>query len=179
MQIYKIYKHHINYALTHNDLHYNNLLYTGSRFYLIDWEGAGLSDPYFDLANYCTFFIFDNKLENIFLGSYGRNLSQTQLNKLTVMKTVSKGYYGYTLYYLIHKNYTAEEINKVNLLEYYNKDDTPLLKKYLINKNVLNLDSIKKMLDLSLIFTNTFLEEVETQEFQEALKNLEKIHNKS
>ena len=47
---------------SHNDLNPNNILYDGEKFTLIDWESAGLSDPFFDLATVSNFMIFDEKI---------------------------------------------------------------------------------------------------------------------
>jgi aminoglycoside phosphotransferase (APT) family kinase protein len=45
-------------TLTHNDFRSGNLLYDGTRFFLVDWELGGLGHPFYDLAylaNYQTF----------------------------------------------------------------------------------------------------------------------------
>ena len=46
-------------SIVHMDFHYRNLLYTGSKFYVIDWEMAGLAHPFVDVSdlansNFCT-----------------------------------------------------------------------------------------------------------------------------
>lgn len=41
--------------LCHNDVHHLNLMDDGSRVRLLDWEYAGLGDPFFDLAGVCCY----------------------------------------------------------------------------------------------------------------------------
>lgn len=41
-------------CLCHNDVHHLNLVDTG-RLWLLDWEYAGIGDPYFDLASVCCY----------------------------------------------------------------------------------------------------------------------------
>jgi thiamine kinase len=45
--------------LCHNDVHHLNLIDDGQRVRLLDWEYAGLGDPYFDLAGICCYHDYD------------------------------------------------------------------------------------------------------------------------
>ena len=38
------------FVLSHNDVNPSNLVYDGERIMLIDWDAAGVNDPFFDLA---------------------------------------------------------------------------------------------------------------------------------
>lgn len=42
-------------VLSHGDLNPSNILWDGARAWLIDWDGAGLSHPYMDLASIANF----------------------------------------------------------------------------------------------------------------------------
>ncbi len=42
-------------VLSHNDVHPKNLVHDGARFYLMDWDAAGLNDPFYDLATIAVF----------------------------------------------------------------------------------------------------------------------------
>ena len=60
-------------CLCHNDPNPMNILYDGSRLYLIDWETSGLNHPYFDLATLGLFLGYgleaiQNAILQIYLG---------------------------------------------------------------------------------------------------------------
>lgn len=46
-------------VVSHNDVNPGNVLWDGSRAWLVDWEAAGLSHPYYDLAALVTFLNLD------------------------------------------------------------------------------------------------------------------------
>jgi thiamine kinase-like enzyme len=51
-------------VLCHNDPFYNNFIvdeHNGNRVYLLDWEFAGMGDPFFDLASVGHFFTPEQK----------------------------------------------------------------------------------------------------------------------
>lgn len=45
-------------TVAHNDFQPNNILYDGKQLHLIDWEMAGLSHPFYDLACMANFLLF-------------------------------------------------------------------------------------------------------------------------
>ena len=47
--------------LSHNDVNPGNLLYDEGRLLLVDWDAAGLNDPYFDLATIALFHRMDDQ----------------------------------------------------------------------------------------------------------------------
>jgi thiamine kinase-like enzyme len=57
-------------VLNHNDLKADNILFDGSRIWLVDWEAAFLNDPYVDLAVAANFFVRDLSQEGEFLDAY-------------------------------------------------------------------------------------------------------------
>jgi thiamine kinase-like enzyme len=50
MEEYKKHSFSIKYVPCHLDLHSENIVNDGTRFWLIDWEYAAMADPFFDLA---------------------------------------------------------------------------------------------------------------------------------
>jgi len=75
------------YVLAHNDLHPKNILF-GKKIQFIDWEYAGVTDRYFDLAAIIVEFKFNQKDEKRFLQTYfGRN-RKVNHKKLEAYKTV-------------------------------------------------------------------------------------------
>lgn len=93
--IMSILGHHQEIASCHNDLNSENILYDGKKIYLIDFEAAGLEDPYFDLATVCQQNCLDPNEELAFLESYlERKPSDLEVAKLVLMKQVSYCYHA-------------------------------------------------------------------------------------
>lgn len=55
-QVISILSPHLTRASCHNDLNCKNILFK-DKIYFIDWEAAGIEDPFFDLATLCNEFI--------------------------------------------------------------------------------------------------------------------------
>ncbi|MGZ4280542.1 MAG: phosphotransferase [Gaiellaceae bacterium] len=55
----------------HNDLLAANFINDGSRLWIVDWEYAGMGDPYFDLGNFAVNNGLDEAAEARFLAAYG------------------------------------------------------------------------------------------------------------
>jgi len=55
----------------HNDLLAANFINDGSRLWIVDWEYAGMGDPYFDLGNFAVNNELDEDAEARFLAAYG------------------------------------------------------------------------------------------------------------
>ena len=55
----------------HNDLLAANFINDGSRLWIVDWEYAGMGDPYFDLGNFAVNNGLDEDAETRFLAAYG------------------------------------------------------------------------------------------------------------
>lgn len=54
-------------VVSHNDVNPGNVLWDGARTWLVDWEVAGLSHPYYDLAAFVTFLGLDAERANALL----------------------------------------------------------------------------------------------------------------
>ncbi|MCX7120077.1 MAG: phosphotransferase [Legionellales bacterium] len=61
---------HLECTSSHNDLNFTNLLFNGKRTYFIDWEAAGMEDPFFDIATICNEYIEDEMNISSFLSNY-------------------------------------------------------------------------------------------------------------
>ena len=55
----------------HNDLLAANFINDGTRLWIVDWEYAGMGDPYFDLANFAVNNGLDGPAEERLLDAYG------------------------------------------------------------------------------------------------------------
>ncbi len=72
-------------APCHNDLLAANFIDDGSRTWIVDWEYAGMGDPYFDLANFAVNNELDEDGERALLGAYGGGDAKA----LTLMRFMS------------------------------------------------------------------------------------------
>lgn len=57
----------------HFDLNKDNILFDGTRVYLIDWSDAVMSDPLYDLASHCFYHQFDLQEQTDLLAAYNSN----------------------------------------------------------------------------------------------------------
>jgi aminoglycoside phosphotransferase (APT) family kinase protein len=76
-------------VLGHNDLLNANFLYDG-RLRIVDWEYAGMSDPFFDLANVAVNNFFPEQAEHSLLRHYFGQDDDARMATLAVMKIVSE-----------------------------------------------------------------------------------------
>jgi thiamine kinase-like enzyme len=75
----------------HNDLLSANLIDDGERVRIVDWEYAGMGDPFFDLANFSINHDFDPDDDQALVAAYDRVASPrpARLARLTLMRVVS------------------------------------------------------------------------------------------
>lgn len=59
-----------NRCLCHNDVHHLNVLSNHRRLWLLDWEYAGVGDPFFDLAAVCCYHAYNETLRDRLLAAY-------------------------------------------------------------------------------------------------------------
>lgn len=92
---------HLELASCHNDLNFSNLLFNGQKTYLIDWEAAGLEDPFFDLAMVCNEFACNDADRTYFIAQYfERDLTPLEAFKLKGMRQIAYCYLA--LHFLEH-----------------------------------------------------------------------------
>ena len=77
------------YVLGHNDLHSKNILF-GKTIQFIDWEYAGKTDRYFDLAAIIIEFKLNTADEKTFLYNYFLRDAQVNFKKLEAFKVIYK-----------------------------------------------------------------------------------------
>ncbi len=76
-------------ALGHNDLLNSNLIYDGT-VRILDWEYAGMTDPFFDLANFSSNNELGDERDEAILRHYFGQASSQSIAKLRLMKLVSE-----------------------------------------------------------------------------------------
>jgi len=107
--IQQLLKPHLISRACHNDLNFQNILFDGTKIWLIDWEAAGMEDPFFDLATVCNQVCFNKAMEDIFLIHYfGQTPTPFQQDKLYLMRQVASYYYA--LHFFIHAVNTGKKI---------------------------------------------------------------------
>ena len=74
----------------HNDLLNANFIDDGERIRIVDWEYAGMGDPYFDLGNFSINHELDPEADAIFHDAYlGEPASPALAARLTLMRVMS------------------------------------------------------------------------------------------
>jgi len=73
----------------HNDLLNANFIDDGVRIRIIDWEYAGMGDPFFDLGNFSINHELTAAEDEILLGAYDGSVRPDRLARLTLMRVVS------------------------------------------------------------------------------------------
>jgi len=71
-------------CLCHNDVHHLNVIDDG-RLWLIDWEYAGVGDPYFDLASVCCYHTLGDDARRALLRAYSGQDSAASIERLQRM----------------------------------------------------------------------------------------------
>ena len=69
----------------HNDLLSANFIHDGERLWIVDWEYAGMGDPFFDLGNFAVNNELDEDGERALLAAYGSD----DVAALTLMRFMS------------------------------------------------------------------------------------------
>ncbi|MDO8484838.1 MAG: phosphotransferase [Candidatus Limnocylindrales bacterium] len=73
----------------HNDLLNANFIDDGTRIRIIDWEYAGMGDPFFDLGNFSINHELTADEDEALLAAYDGTVSQPRLARVTLMRIVS------------------------------------------------------------------------------------------
>jgi aminoglycoside phosphotransferase (APT) family kinase protein len=70
-EVLRVYPHDAaDFVACHNDLKPQNMVFDGTRLWLIDWEAAFLNDRHADLAMTANFFVPDDAAEAAYLAAY-------------------------------------------------------------------------------------------------------------
>jgi thiamine kinase-like enzyme len=73
----------------HNDLLNANFIDDGERLRIVDWEYAGMGDPFFDLANFASNHTLDESRERELLTEYFGQAGEAELGRLHKMRFMS------------------------------------------------------------------------------------------
>jgi thiamine kinase-like enzyme len=73
----------------HNDLLSGNFIDDGERIRIVDWEYAGLGDPFFDLGNFAVNHELSADEDEAFLAAYAGEVRRDRLARLRLMRIVS------------------------------------------------------------------------------------------
>ena len=73
----------------HNDLLNANFIDDGTRIRIIDWEYAGMGDPFFDLGNFSINHVLSAEEDELLLAAYDGEVRRDRLARLTLMRIVS------------------------------------------------------------------------------------------
>jgi thiamine kinase-like enzyme len=73
----------------HNDLLNANFILAGERLYIIDWEYAGMGDPFFDLANFSDHHELTDDQDRWLLECYFGSTNPARWARLKIMKILS------------------------------------------------------------------------------------------
>ena len=79
----------IDLAPCHNDLLNANFIDDGARIRIVDWEYAGMGDPFFDLGNFSINHELTADEDAFLLSSYEGSIRVDRLARLTLMRVVS------------------------------------------------------------------------------------------
>jgi thiamine kinase-like enzyme len=82
-------QHPIGMRPCHNDLLNANFIDDGARIRIVDWEYAGMGDPFFDLGNFSVNHGLTPAEEAVLLEAYAGNLPSDRLGRLRVMRLMS------------------------------------------------------------------------------------------
>jgi thiamine kinase-like enzyme len=73
----------------HNDLLNANFIDDGHRIRIIDWEYAGMGDPFFDLGNFSINHELTPDEDEVFVAAYDGAVRRRRLARLVLMRVVS------------------------------------------------------------------------------------------
>jgi thiamine kinase-like enzyme len=73
----------------HNDLLNANFIDDGARIRIVDWEYAGMGDPFFDLGNFSINHELDSDADAVLLEAYAGEVRRAALARITLMRVVS------------------------------------------------------------------------------------------
>jgi thiamine kinase-like enzyme len=73
----------------HNDLLNANFIDDGTRLRIVDWEYAGMGDPFFDLGNFSINHELEPEQDELLLAAYAGAVRPAELARITLMRVVS------------------------------------------------------------------------------------------
>lgn len=155
---------HFPHMLCHNDIQPSNVLISEDNIYFIDWDNAGIYDPFYDLGRSCIEFAFDADQERLFLSEYlEREISEGDELHLFLMKHIFLAKSAFWMFWRLGR--LAEEDQK------YIKRVASILERegYIFE----GLKEIVYWKDLSLALFKLFIRKSKTHSFSEKIRKLE------
>ncbi len=144
----------------HNDIHPGNLLYSSEgRVQMIDWDDAGMSDPFYDLARVSIEFCFNSEQNAFLLRHYFGEPNKVE----------------FTRFYLMRQLYLASIATDFLLAQDKPLDEMIQKRLYLLVQNKVILDQGNPLAffkEAAPNFFNTFLENIRSQKYADSMKIL-------
>jgi len=86
---------HVAEAACHNDLNPGNVIVDGARMWLVDWDAAGMGDPFHDIATPGVFVLRTPELRSRLLRAYlGREPTPVERARLVLARALALTFYG-------------------------------------------------------------------------------------
>jgi len=145
-----------------------NILFDGSRLWVIDWGSAWASDCYVDLASAANFFAQEEADEEALLLAYfGDSLDHYKRARLFLMRQVSYMQYGMALLRAAPALRTSESVHDETM-------ETPPLRQVLarIGSGDFSLASYSDVLLLGKSLLNESLRQMKTPRFDQSLREM-------
>ncbi|MCA9922721.1 MAG: phosphotransferase family protein [Anaerolineales bacterium] len=154
---------------SHADINPTNLLFDGTRLWLIDWASATQQSFYFDLASASLFFFYQNDaINDAFLRAYlKRPSTPVETAKYFLMRLFVSIYYGLIFLYLSTQN-------KPQLLSQAEVDTLPEHSHFmqLVGDGKENVATPRSQQKLGFIYLKTALASAQTSRFIQAVTAL-------
>jgi aminoglycoside phosphotransferase (APT) family kinase protein len=158
---------HRSLAACHNDLNCYNIIYNGVEVYLIDFESAGLEDPYFDLATISQQFALEREEEGKFLNDYlSRDATTFEKAKFFLMKQISICYYAIAFLGFAYKAGLRFQDTDIPTLKSWNEG---------MGNGNFTLKEHKDFLLYGSVLVRESMELIKAKEFTEAINVLARI----
>ncbi len=146
----------------HNDMRPENILFDGTRPWLIDWEAAFLNDRYLDLAVVANFIVTNSAEEATYLHTYfGKAPSAYQRARFYLMKQLLHLFYPAFLTLFSCKGKSMDSITTApDFRDFHNR----------LWACEIDLSDDQNKLDYAKVHLNQALHDGRTAQFQEALR---------
>lgn len=169
-EIRNIYpRHDPDVVSSHNDLNPGNLLFDGTKIWVIDWESAFQGDRYIDLAIVAKNFVRTQEQEELYLKAYfGAPASEYQQARFFLMQQVTSIFYAMMLMQVAATSLPAGVVFTTEM-------DTPSLPDFhaQLHAGEVSLASYEGQCMYGKVMLNTALHGMTTPRFAESLRILE------
>ena len=146
----------------HNDIHPGNILYSlTGKVQLIDWDDAGMSDPFYDLARISIEFCFNEEQNAALLRQYFIEPTKLESARFFLMRQL----------FLV--SIASDMLTQSQPLDQTIKERLALSMK---NKVLINFGTPTLLKDIAPTFFNTFLHNAQSQEYVNSMEILSTKH---